>query len=174
METMGWRGKFAAAVAAILLVAGFALAAAFQENFAEIKKPTSGGVPTFLSGLSGLSGNDSTTWNATTPIAGRCFPTQGDGTLEVIVRHSAPGSTAMIAVCRRDKNNGLQGAASVQTSTAFSGDHAVFDGTGYYGEPLYFATLGWAKFETRVYDVSGSGTVDLKPVMTGAAGAAAE
>lgn len=168
------KNRFAVALVAVLLVAGVALAGTIvSENYAEVKQQD-GGVPEFESALSGLTGSDSTTWSQTTPLPGRCFYTRGDGTLEVGVRLSANNATACIVVCRRDRANGLQGVASIQTATALGGTSAVYDGSGYWAEPLYFPLVGWAKYEVRCYDVSGSNTCDLKPAVVGATGEAAE
>jgi hypothetical protein len=174
------RNRIIAAGFALLLVAGIALAETFREGYAEIGKPSYAdsdvrAAPTFVAALSGLDGTDSFSWNPTTALANRLRPTHGDPTLEVTVRHSESGSTACIAVGHRDRHGNFHGIAGVQTSTASGGNAGGDDGTGFYGgEKLYFPLLGWAKYEIRVYDVSGSGTVDLKPVTVGAAGTAAE
>lgn len=165
---------FALALALVVALAAFVFAQqVVLERNAEIRKVSTGAVPTFLSTLSTLDGSDSTTWG--TALTNRSFPTNGDPTLEVTVRHSAEGSTACVAVGHRDKAGNFQGIAGVQTSTAVGGNASGRDASGWYGqEKLYFPLLGWARYEVRVYDVSGSNTVDLKPVTVGATGAAAE
>lgn len=172
------KNRIFAALAALLLVAGVALAQVVKENYAEVKNPSATsletGAPTFVSTLSSLDGSDSTTWNASTPLTGRCFATRGDGTLMIIPRLSAQNVTACVVVGLRDRANGFHGIAAITTVTSLDGGVTAYDGTGYYAEPIFVPTVGWAKYEVRVYDVSGSNTVSLKPVMVGASGAAAE
>lgn len=174
------KNRIAIAGGLLLLLAGVALATAFQESYSEVRKPTysatdSRSSPTFVAALAVLDGTDSTTWSATTPLTSRMRPTFGDPTLEVTIRHSLQGSTACIAVGHRDRAGNFQGIAGVQTSTAPGGNASGRDASGWYAaEKLYFPLLGWANYEIRVYDVSGAGTVDLKPVTVGAAGSAAE
>lgn len=167
----------------LLLVAVLAGAAVAQtvvrENYAEPRKPTPAATsttsaPSFVSAFSTLDGTDSTTWGDT--LAGRTIPTGGDPTLEVTVRSStAAGITACVAVGHRDRFGGFQGIAGVQTITLAGGNAGGFDGTGWYGgEKLYFPVTGWPNAEVRVYDVSGSNTVSLKPVTLGATARAAE
>jgi len=165
--------KIALALFMVLLVASFALAAAVQENYAEIRKSATRGVPTFLAAFSALDGSDSTTWSATA-LTGRSHPTDGDPILEVSCRFTARGATAMIVCGRRDSAGGFHSISAIQTATALDGSQTVYDSTGYYSEPLYFALNGWKTYELRVYDVSGSNTVDLKPVTVGASGSAAQ
>lgn len=172
------KNRIVVAFVALLLVTGVAIAQVVKENYAEVKLRSSTsletGAPTFVSTLSTLDGTDSTTWSTTTPLTGRCFLAYGDGTLMVIPRHSAASATACVVVGLRDRANGFHGIAGIQTSTAGDGLTNAYDGTGYYGTPLFFPLVGWAKYEVRVYDASGSSTVSLKCVTVGATGAAAE
>lgn len=173
------KNKIGLALAAVLLVAGVALAqGVVRENYAEVKTPSSSsletGAPTFLSAFTDLDGTDSTTWSTTTPLTGRAFSTRSDGTVMVIPRLSAASATCCVVVGLRDRANGFHGISAIQTATALDGTSTVYDGTGYYAEPLFFPVVGWAKYEVRVLDVSGSNTVSLKVTTIGAAGAAAE
>lgn len=169
------RNRFTLAIFGILLFVSVAIAAVVQESYSEIRKPYSKGVPTFLSNLSGITSSttDSTTWSST-PLSGHCFESQMDGTLEVTIRSTVAGGTVCVVVGRRDSSNNFQGISDIQTATILDGDTSVYDGTGYYSIPLYFAIQGWRKYEVRVYDISDDGSVDLKPVMMGATAAAAE
>lgn len=181
------RGRAALTLAAVLVLATLALAGTpFTENFNEIHKPSTqaatGSSPEFMdtatARFSNLDGTDSTTWSATTALTGRTIVLGGDGTLEVQTRLSAAGATCCVAVCRRARDGTYQGptagTAAIQTSTAGSGATAIYDGTGYYGDTLVWSVAGWYAAEIRVYDVSGSNTVSLKPSTIGVAGRTAE
>lgn len=172
------RNRFALALLALLLVAGGVVAAVDQENYAEVKRPSStvAAGTTFPSLLTALDGTDSTTWNATTALTGRRFPTYKDPLVAVHCRLSSESATATVVVGYRDGAGNFRGIADVQTATAGSGLAGLaYDGTGYWTpQPLYFALNGWSHFEVRCYDVSGSNTVTLLPVTVGATGAAAE
>ena len=169
----------------LLFVAVGAAAAIAQtvvrENYAEPRKvsqaaTSTASAPSFLADLSELDGSDSTTWSQSTALDDRQYPTGGDPTLEVTVRsQTAAGITACVAVAHRDRFGGFQGIAAVQTITIAGGNAAGYDGTGWLaGEKLYFPITGYPNYEIRVFDVSGSNTVDLKPVTLGATARAAE
>lgn len=178
------RALYASALVVLLaLLAGAALAqtVVVRENYAEPRKPSAAATsatsaPSFLAALSDLDGTDSTTWSRTAALSSRQYATGGDPTLEVTVRSkTAAGITACVAVCHRDRFGGFQGIAGVQTVSISGGNAGGFDGVGWYGgEKLYFPITGYPNCEIRVYDVSGSNTVDLQPVTIGAAGRAAE
>jgi hypothetical protein len=178
------RGRALLVALAVLVVAGVALAGtAVTSNFAEVHKPSKGvtessSSPTFVTAFTNLDGTDSTTWDPATALTGRTIVTGGDGTLEVQTRLSAAGATACIAVCRRARDGTFQGSpagvAALQTATAGAGGTVIYDGTGYYGETLVYNVAGWYAAEIRVYDVSGSSTVSLKPSTVGVASRTAE
>lgn len=172
----------ASVLALLIALSSVALAVSIvQETNATIGKVTgraAGGTaalrsPALLAAYTGLSESDSTTWTGTA-ITGRRMPTYGDPYVEVTVLHSAAGATACVVCGVRDESGAFQGVAGIATSTAGAGATLVTDGTSYYGEKLRFATAGWAYYELRVLDASGSSTCSLKPAMVGATSAAAE
>lgn len=163
------RGRAALSVLAILLFAGLSLGGnPVSEEYGEIH----GG--DFVARFQDLAGDDSHTYSRTACQTGRRVVIAGQPFLEITPRLSERNATALIAVTRRDKDDRLEGIADIQTATALDGDQMVYDGTGYYARPLYFAMNGWYAAEIRVFDVSGSATVDLLPARCGVSGAAAD
>jgi hypothetical protein len=174
------RNRIALALVAALLLAPLALAAAFVETEAQVRTANlDGGGAAYITAE---SGDDSTAYTDTPGASAQeVRPNGTDGTadtlLKVIVRHSTNDQTAQVEVglwSRRSTGGAYRflDIADVQTSTATI---RTYTGGLYLPErPLYFPITGADKYEVRVTDVSGSGTVNISAHTVGADSKAAE